>query len=223
MDCLVGIWYPRMGLQSHRRISLHFGGLTIGIEVHYDFKLLILAPETNMEDAQLTLHFFNRQTLNNTLSLLEIARASQINDAATFAEGHNRQINDTFRRQQIILFEEKVAQMVEQYQTADSAVQGKIYDEINHGFEMIEREKRRLEEVQDPPEMRGRCTFGKGGKRRRTAAELTIARLEKNDKPIRSETQSTSSSASVIPIVDLTNASTTPKHNTSHSTPVVLT
>ena len=113
--------------------------------------------------------------------------------------------------------------MVEQYQTADSVVQGKIYDKINRGFEMIEREKCRLEEVQDPPEMRGCHIFGKGGKCRRTAAELAIARLEKNDKPIRSETQSTSSSASVIPIVDLTNASTTPKHNTSHSTPVVLT
>ena len=60
------------------------------------FKLLILGPEINMEDAQLTLHFFNHQILNNTLSLLKITHASQINDMATFAEGHNCQINDTF-------------------------------------------------------------------------------------------------------------------------------
>jgi hypothetical protein len=48
---------------------------------------------------------------------------------------------------------------------------------------MIRNEKRRHEEVQDPPEIQGNRTFGRGIPRKKSAAELTPARLEKDRLP----------------------------------------
>ena len=82
-----------------------------------------------MEDARHTLYIHNR--IPTTLH--EIARASQINDATAFVEGNNRQINEASRLVQTHVFEDKLAQMLEEYQGANSAVQGKILDEISRG------------------------------------------------------------------------------------------
>src|SRR6266496_1362209 len=121
-----------------------------------------------MEDARHTLYIHN-----HTLTTLhEIAQASQINDAMAFFEGNNCQINEASWLVQTHLFKDKLAQMLKEYQGANDAVQGKILDEISHGVNMIRNEKHRHEEVQDPPEIQGNHTFGRGGLCKKTAVEL---------------------------------------------------
>ena len=71
-----------------------------------------------MEDARHTLYIHNR--IPTTLN--EIARASQINDATTFFEGNNRQINEASQLAQTHLFEDKLVQMLEEYRGTNHAV-----------------------------------------------------------------------------------------------------
>ena len=89
---------------------------------------------------------------------------------------------------------------------------------------MIRNEKRRHEEVQDPPEIQGNRTFGRGGPRKKTAAELAVARLEKEDRlPSRENHDIGASSAPQIPIVNLTSAPSTPNCILQNSRPVIAT
>lgn len=173
-----------------------------------------------MEDARHTLYIQNRVPT----TLPEIAQASQINDATAFFEGNNRQINEASRLAQTHLFEDKLAQMLEEYRDANSAVKGKILDEISRGVNMIRNEKHRHEELQDPPEIQGNRTFGRGGLRKKTAAELAVARLEKEDRlPSRENHIIGASSAPQIPIMDLTSTPSTPNCIQQNSRPVIAT
>ena len=137
------------------------------------------ALETNMDDARHMLYIHNH--IPKTLH--EIGQASQINEATLYIEGNNRWINETSRFAQSHLFKEKLAQMLDEYQDANSIVQGKILNEISCGVEKIRKEKRRHEEVQDPPEIQGNRTFGRGGPRKKTSTEVALARLQKEDRP----------------------------------------
>jgi hypothetical protein len=74
-------------------------------------QLLIIEPETNMEDARRMLYMHKR--IPTTLH--EIARASPIHDATAFFEGNNRQINEASRLVQTHRFEDKLVQMLEEY------------------------------------------------------------------------------------------------------------
>jgi hypothetical protein len=65
-----------------------------------------------------------------------------------FFEGNNFQINEASRLVQTHLFEDKLAQMLAEYQDANGAVQGKILDEISRGVNVIRNEKSRHEEDQ---------------------------------------------------------------------------
>jgi hypothetical protein len=162
-----------------------------------------------MEDARHTLYVHNRIPI----TLHEIARAFQINDANGILRGNNRQINEASRLVQTHLFEDKLAQMLAEYQDANGAVQGKILDEISRGVNVIRNEKSRHEEVQDRSEMQGNRTFGRGGLRKKTAVELVVVRLEKEDRlPSRENHNKDASSAPQIPIVNLTSAPSIPNY-----------
>jgi hypothetical protein len=122
------------------------------------------------------------------------------------------------------MFEDKPAQIIEEYQGANDAVKGKTLDEISRGVNMIRNEKRRHEEVQDPPEIQGICTFGRGGLRKKTAAELAVAQLEKEDKlPSQENHNIGASSAPQIPIVNLSSAPSTPNCMQQNSRSVIAT
>src|SRR5579859_4193618 len=140
-----------------------------------------------MEDTRNMLYIHN----HNPTLLHEIAQASQINNAAAFSPGNNHQINEASRCERTHLFEDKLTQMLDQYRSAGSVVQGTIINVINDGIELIRREKRQHEEVQDPPEIQGNRTYGRGGPRKRTGAELAVARLKKGDRPTGTEIHST--------------------------------
>ena len=49
-----------------------------------------------------------------------------------------------------------------------------MYYKLTREVDMLKQEEQREDEVQDPPEMTGPHTFGKGGPRRKTGAELAM-------------------------------------------------
>ena len=54
--------------------------------------------------------------------------------------------------------------------------------EINRQLDILDKEEQNVTNLQDPPEMRGQRTFGRGGRRRLTAAEFTEKQLQRNNK-----------------------------------------
>src|SRR5436190_19140033 len=52
---------------------------------------------------------------------------------------------------------------------------------LTREVDMLKQEEQREDEVQDPPEMTGPCTFGRGP-HRKTGAELAMKELERHDK-----------------------------------------
>ena len=64
-----------------------------------------------------------------------------------------------------------------------------MFREINRELDILDKEEYNIANVLDPPEMRGRRTFGRGGQRQLTAAEIIEKELQQNDKrPTESET-----------------------------------
>jgi hypothetical protein len=174
-----------------------------------------------MEDARLTLYFHTSPA--NNISLNSIMQASQSNDAVFNSNGINNHLIDTIRRQQSLLFDQKLADFGERFRNAPDSVQSRMLSELNRELDLMKREEQYQAEVQDPPQMtEARRTFGKGGKRRRTAAEQVQKELEQNDKEawLQSSTSvssqpklvsAQSTSVSAPEIVDLTSAPTTPQ------------
>ena len=146
---------------------------------------LIIIPETNIEDARLTLHFNKSRPLPNNVSIGDIEHASQTNDATAHFEGFNRQLNNASQRRQELLFEAKLAEFNELYRQSRSATaRNHIYHELIRKVDILKQEERRENEIQDPSEMTGPRIFGKGGPRRKTGAELVMKELKRRDKPI---------------------------------------
>ena len=57
-----------------------------------------------------------------------------------------------------------------------------MYHELSREVDMLKQEEQREDEVQDPPEMTGSCTFGRGRPCRKTGAEWAMKELERADK-----------------------------------------
>jgi len=130
----------------------------------------------------LTLHFRNQiDCPPNNISINEITRASQANRSIMHEEYLNEELNYRARVSQTINFEEKVSQYLETYRTAASPVRSRIYHELDRQSTMLKREQRYIINLQDPPEMAARRTFGKGGQRLLTAAERAEKKLKRND------------------------------------------
>ena len=141
----------------------------------------------------------------NNITLDAITHASQSNSAITYSERLNLELNDATDISQTISLEEKLAECTECFRAARDPVKAKMLQEINRELDMLTREERCNADVQDPPEMiNRRRTYGKGGPRRLTAAEIVEKEMEKNDKQ-------GSSQPSAITIVDLTSPSKTPQ------------
>ena len=158
---------------------------------------------TNLPDARLTLQFHNRPADNITVDA--ITHASQSNSAVTYSERLNSDLNDAADRCQTINLEEKLAEYTKCFSVAPDAVKAKMLQEINRELDMLAREERYIADVQDPPEMiNRRRTYGKGGPRRLTAAEIVEKEMKRNDKQGASQ-------RSPITIVDLTSPSNTPR------------
>jgi hypothetical protein len=148
----------------------------------------------------LTLHFNGQiDCPPNNISIDEIARASQANHSIMHEEYLNEDLNYQARVSQTINFEEKISQYLETYKTAASPVRSKMYHELDREFTMLEKEQLYITNLQDPPEMTARRTFGRGGRRLLTAAERAEKELKHNDKEHNKQ-----STTSANEVVDLT-------------------
>ena len=107
----------------------------------------------------------------------------------------------------------------ERFDNATDSVRAQMLHEIDSELNMLERE---CEPVQDPPEMHGRRrTYGQGGSRRQTAAEIVERALQLNDRQTLTNRVQQPSPASEI--VDLTSFPTMPQRPRQSLGPVVMT
>ena len=118
----------------------------------------------------------------NNITLGEIAHASQSNNATTFSERHKLQLNDAARNSQTLSFEENFALYTKRFNQASDTVRAHMLHEINRQLDILDKEEQNVINLQDPPEMGGRRTFSRGGRRRLTATEFTEKQLQRNDK-----------------------------------------
>ncbi len=153
----------------------------------------------------------SRPPLAHDLSLEAISHASQINNASTHSQYLNVALNSVARDSQTLIFEERFGRFSERFGNASDAVRAHMLREFNRGLELLDKEENNIASIRDPPEMTGPRTFGRGGPRQFTAAEMVERELQKIDRPVLQQ-----STASEIQIVDLTS----PKRP---SGPVVMT
>ena len=143
----------------------------------------------------------------NNLNIDDVAHAVESNNAIDYSERLRSTLNDAVRNGQTLSLEEKLLEFNSRFNVASDAVRARMLQEVDHGMHMLTREEQNIARIQDPPEMRGRRgrTFGKGGSRRCTAAEIVEKELKRSDRGApRPQQQSTESEALII---DLTSSS----------------
>jgi len=128
----------------------------------------VLELITSIEDAHLTLQF-HRPTDN--ICIEDITHASQSNNAFTYGEHLNLQLNRAARMFQTISMDEKMMKYTELFRKAPDAVHVTMLQDMEHGIDKLNQEEHNLGAIQDPPKMSGRHMRGKGGKCLLTAAE----------------------------------------------------
>ena len=120
----------------------------------------------------------------NNLHLDDVAHAVQSNNAIDYTEHVWSTINDAVRNTQALNLEEKLLEFNSQFNDASDAVHARMLQEMDRRMHVLTREEQNIARIQDPLEIRSRrgCTFGKGGSRRLTAAEIVDKKLQRNDK-----------------------------------------
>ena len=84
------------------------------------------------------------------------------------------------RQRQSLDLESKLVEMMERFPKAPDAVKAALLKDIDLKLETMD--KAATSTNQDPPQFKGPRTYGKGGRRIRTAAEFAEKELEKNDR-----------------------------------------
>lgn len=123
-------------------------------------------------------------------------------------------LNDEVRQSQIITLEQRFLQIEEQFSSATDAERHRMLADLN--TQLDQQEYRSSAAILDPPELNGRRTFGRGGTRRLTAAEIAEKQLRRNDRDV-SRAQQAATAANLatdipeIPIIDLITPSVSPQ------------
>ena len=133
----------------------------------------------------------------NNVSLIDITHASQSNDGISYSERLNSHLNNITLDSQRINLEQQLHRLLETFDQAPEHLRSDALHNIE--LQLVQLDKLIHIHVQDPPELTGRRTFGRGGPRRLTAAEIAEQQLHRQDKTPRQQ-----SAQSHIPIVDLT-------------------
>ena len=154
----------------------------------------------------------------NNLRLDDVARAVQSNNAIDYSEHVRSTLNDAARNTQALSLEEKLLEFNNRFNVASDAVRARMLQEIDRGMHMLTREEYNIARIQDPPEMEGRRwrTFGKGGPRRLTAAEIVENELKRND---RRASRTKQSSRSELRIIDVTGSFTASQQHSGPERP----
>lgn len=133
----------------------------------------------------------------NNISLIDITRASQSNDRISYSERLNSHLNNTALNLQRVNLEQQLDRLLETFDQAPEHLRSDALRNIE--LQLVQLDKLTRIHVQDPPELTGRRTFGRGGPRRLTAAENAEQQLRRQDKTPRQQP-----AQSHMSIVDLT-------------------
>lgn len=170
--------------------------------------MLILELVMNIEDARLTIYRPDRRPVND-VSLRHIENAARFNNSISFIDRRRYLLNEAESKRQSLDLEAKLAEMMERFPKASDAVKAALLKGIDLELETLD--KAAMSMNQDPPQFEGPRTYGKGGRRIRTAAEIVEKKLEKNDRIAKRSTHHR--------VIDLTS----PKPVQPRSTPFVMT
>ena len=147
--------------------------------IQFDHSMLTISRinDEYFEDARSTMYIPNFPA--NNISLRDVQHASQLNNTIPFSDRLRGQLNDATRTRQSLDLQEKLAQLLEKFPSATDAAQATLLqDSIDRELNAIEQSTA----TQDPQELKGRRTFGRGVPRRLTAAEGAEKELAKSDK-----------------------------------------
>jgi hypothetical protein len=147
----------------------------------------------------------------DNISLNDVSLASQTNEVIPYSERHKSHLNQATHDSQRINLELQLDHLLKSFDQAPEHQRSETLRTIDLQLAQLNK----LAHIQDPPEMTGRRTFGRGGPRRLTGAEIAEKQLRRQDKPPRQQP-----TLSGIPIVDLTSPKRRPTE-TPHS-PVPL-
>jgi hypothetical protein len=134
------------------------------------------------------------------------------NNAIDYTERLRTTLNDAVRNNQALSLEEKLLEFSNQFNITSDTGRARTLQEVNRGMHVLAREEQNIARIQDPSELRGRRgrTFGKGGPRRLTAAEIVEKELKRDDREASRPRQQSTRSERLV--VDLTRSSTAPVH-----------
>jgi hypothetical protein len=104
-------------------------------------------------------------------------------------------------------------QFEQQFANATDAERHRMLTDLN--AQLDQQEYRSSATILDPPKLNGKRTFGRGGTRRSTAAEIAEKELRRNDKDASRTPVTTSAlgTMSELPIVDLMTSTTSPQRS----------
>jgi hypothetical protein len=119
------------------------------------------------------------------MKLDEIEHLTRLN-ADNINNRSNPQLNEATWDNQLLSLEEGIARIQQQFRRANEAARGQLLMDMNRHEATLEREQQKLIKIQDPPEMRKPRghTFGQGGRRRPTGAEIAEKELEQYDRAV---------------------------------------
>ena len=163
----------------------------------------------NIDDARLTVY----QPLINNISLRDIEHASQLNNTISFMNRLRDQLNDAERKKQSLDLTAKLAQISESFAKAPDNVKAELLQDVDLKLNVLN--KALISTPQDSPEFKGRKTYGKGGSRKLTAAELAEKDLINNDRQAKESVNlqiidltSSEETLSQLPSLNISNSST---------------
>ena len=112
----------------------------------------------------------------------DIARSTNNNNLISHSDHLRTYLNNTARNTQTVQLEEKVIVLNQHFEKASEAFRARVLQEIQGGIDILDQEQRNVNIIQDPPSMRGRCTYERGGKRLSTGAEIADKELRDQKK-----------------------------------------
>ena len=151
------------------------------------------------------------------MNLNTIISAVKHNNLISHSNRLRTHLNDTARDMQTTNLEEKVVRFNERFAKASDAGRGLILKEMDRVMKVLDQEEHNTLTIQDPPSMQGRRTFGKGGKRLQTGAEIAEKELQREQqtttlsrpakatlRPNITRSSNQPTNQPTIPIIDLT-------------------
>jgi hypothetical protein len=152
-------------------------------------RVRLLTTELMPEDARIYMQLSRRSPPNN-IQLDDIARSTNNNNLISHSDRVRTHLNDTARNMQTVQLEEKVIALNQGFEKTSDAVRARILQEVQCVINILDQEQRNVNTIRDPPSMRGRRTYGRGGKRLPTGAEIADKELRDQQKLVEKEARS---------------------------------